>query len=564
MIKYFASLISIFCLIGNIAAQSTAERVYNIAQSKCQSCHSYANPAGGLDLEGTGATLAEKMANVGVNIIDISTSNPISLTKGNKIVFSGDPYRSTLFRKINNGLSPNEALEEGEESLGNPHSQTNVLLTDVEKETIRQWIIYGAHETDAVPHQIIADFYAGGGYWGVEPQNIPAKPAQDQGFQIHFGPLFLAPDAGVADANVEYYARYLTPLLENKDVVRLESFIGSSHHLILYKYPDGEGSDIPLGIRSSGMEGSVKMVVGWQSPGYNDLLLPQGTAFRWEQGGSIDINAHIINFSNTSILGNDMYINVYTQDDGIAAQEIHSDLLLNFLLYIPNDAQPHTFEFDYPNAFFQQTGTIYLWALSSHTHQLATDYDVWLNREDGSLGEHIYDASCDGGVPTNSFIGYDYQHPPTRTWIPFTPVNLEHGFHSKATWVNDGPFNPVTFGQTNNDEMMITGILYVTDTTGIDFNPQVPTSIEAQINKASYYLFPNPMEESVMLSVPYSDSKNRRLVISDLNGRLLREVSIPQGQGILPIQRNKLSAGMYIYSIFSDDKIVYTGKLLAQ
>ena len=98
--------------------QSTALAVYDIVQTNCANayCHSNGTQAGGLDLEGAGNNLSEKVEDVYNKVYNVAPNNAEAAAKGNKLIYPGDPYRSHLFRKINNGLSPDVQLSSGEGS----------------------------------------------------------------------------------------------------------------------------------------------------------------------------------------------------------------------------------------------------------------------------------------------------------------------------------------------------------------------------------------------------------------------------------------------------------------
>ena len=59
------------------SGQSTARKVYDVLQTNCANayCHSSANQAGGLDLEGSGGNINEKMQDVYNNLYDVNPSN---------------------------------------------------------------------------------------------------------------------------------------------------------------------------------------------------------------------------------------------------------------------------------------------------------------------------------------------------------------------------------------------------------------------------------------------------------------------------------------------------------
>jgi len=137
-------LVGTFSLIGQ--SPSTALRVYEIFQDKCVSCHSNNNPQAGLDLEGIGNSTATKAAAVYDNIVGVTAKNNTAAAKGYQLVHPGRVDKSFLFKKINQGLDQDMVLESGE----NDPMPVNGSLTDVEKELVRQWILFGAPKEETI------------------------------------------------------------------------------------------------------------------------------------------------------------------------------------------------------------------------------------------------------------------------------------------------------------------------------------------------------------------------------------------------------------------------------
>ena len=198
--------------------------------------------------------------------------------------------------------------------------------------------------------------------------------------------------------------------------------------------------------------------------------MPTGSAFRWETNSVLDLQTHLVNYSEDFILAQDVYINIYTQDYGTATQEMKFRNWGKTDINIPPNME--SFE-DEIEIFVEEPTTpyIYVWLLSSHTHQHGLDFDIWQRNADGSKGEHIYDASHYNGIPTCEFIGYNYEAPPNRKFdFPFLKLNLQEGLISRATYFNETD-EPIVFGtEATIEEMFGTGCLFMTDTTGVSFN----------------------------------------------------------------------------------------------
>ena len=441
-----------FCvlLLGtfNLNAQEAFDRIYDmISTAGCAeaSCHNGASPSAGLDLSGN-------KSQVYVALVDVPPQNAVSANKGEKLVMPGYPYRSFLLRKINNGLCDELdcKLDVGE---GDAMPLGGTPLTDIEVEIVRQWIIAGAPEgaSDAgmfgVDVPVIEQYYATGGLPFVDR---PAPPPPGKGFQIHLGPIFMPPAL-----EKEFMKKHLVQLETPAEVNRIEVLMNQeSHHFIIYKFDPSDVAGTKDGLRELGLFENPfgnELVAAWQFS--SDVALPGGTAYFWDENTVIDLNYHILNYSADFIMPSEVFINVYTQPDGTALREMHSNLLLydgilGPLFFIPAG------EPDYPLTAEINNGQQWnIWLLAAHTHKYATDYDVWIR--DTSMpdnkGEHIYEGTVDGY--------YDWSHPPTYYYENYLTLPPGTGLVHEALYYNTGP-SVVGFGLTTNDEMMITFVQY--------------------------------------------------------------------------------------------------------
>ena len=546
-------LLSAFC----VQAQTTAEVVYNIFQTNCATayCHSNTTKAGALDLEGAGATLAAKQLNVYDNIYKVTPANATAAAKDNYIVYPGDPYRSFLFRKISNGFSDDNPLEASEGA----HMPSAGSLSDYEKEVIRQWIVWGANDgPDGVDLGLVDDYYTNGGIESIPAQIAP--PAAGEGFQIHLGPFFIAPDA-----EVEYLSKYETLLDQETEIIKFQTEMGTfSHHYIVYNYSDpaGGGFDpdvVPYGLRDDiGFDGKSFVLTEQYS---NTLETPEGTAFKWDPNTVLDLNTHYINYSSTQVLKCEVYLNVYTQDVGTANQTMLSQLIPNTNIPIPNNGQDITFNYPFN---IPTNLNLYVWGVVAHTHQYGKDFNIYRRNADGSKGVQVYDAGCADGLPGCSVEDFDYQHLPFRFYEPFLDVNLQEGVIAEATYNNDGPA-PVGWGLTSSDEMMIFVIFFTLDTTGIAiYEDTTSTSIRERINaEANINFYPNPLSQTATLTLQGVDPAEITLQIVDITGKLCEETIFDhQGKSELTIDAKNFNNGIYFYRFLQDNILLGNGKFV--
>jgi hypothetical protein len=499
--KGMLSCILLVFIVSETMAQSTAERVYTIFQTSCafSSCHDNDGPVVGLDLEGSGPNA---MMEVYDNIVGVTPSNSFAANKGYKYIEPGDVNRSFLFRKVHDGLEPTISLEPSE---GGNMPATGGALDEEDIELIRQWILYGAPSSgEVIDVALIDEFYNNNGIQSVP--SPPAPPAEGEGFQIHLGPFFI--DGG---EEKEVFYKYNPRLEEDIEITAVDVAMGNqSHHFILYKFfgegetlcgitPGGTSDDFSPGLRglNEASHASANFLVGAQNPERVDL--PYNTAFSWEQETVLDLNSHYINASS-QVLSSDVYINVYTQDAGVAAQEMKSIMIPHLDFEIPNDGEEHVLTSNVPLGVCFNQG-MYLWATTSHTHQWGIDYDIYKSDVTGAEIDHIFDGSCFvDGVPGCVDEFYDYQHPPTRVFDDYYRLDPPDWVKHEATYINNGP-EDVGFGFTSDDEMMLFFFFYVLDTAGLTPPPNtapLATDDAATTNQGS----------SVIISVLANDNDN--------------------------------------------------------
>lgn len=524
----------------HLAAQlPSVQEAYAVFQAKCISCHDHASPEGGLDLEGAGSTAYARAVNVAQNLANVNPLNPYALGQGLKRVYPGRPDRSFLFRKINGGFEPTIAALHQDEGASMPN-YPGPPLTVVEKEIIRQWILYGAKTSGTQFNKsVVENFYTNGGEKSF-PDGPPPAPAPGEGFQIKMGPFYLAPST-----EVEYYQKYELTLPADVEVNHLDlQMSGYSHHFIVYNFT-GNGDDfIPHGLRLDANHNDINLVAAVQSP--TDLKLPATTAFKWANNIVLDLNSHYINYSAAFPYQCEAYLNVYTQPPGTAEQEMFATLLVNPFIPIPNNGNliTHT-----KSEFQFGADSVYIWGLMGHTHKYGRSYKAWKRLANGQKGELIYDASCPFGTPGCSTQYFDYRHIPLRYWEPLLPVKWGNGLIHEATWVNEGP-TAVNFGPTSDDEMMVLIAFYTLEPLTVGTGEPGSEVAEKQI-----LVTPNPAHNSVTFMLPDA-TEIRQFRLFDLTGREVLSRNDISGN-VFEIDLSGLAPGIYPFN--ADGK---AGKLL--
>lgn len=435
------TLLSLFLLLATTMATQAGnfDDILALLQSKCLQAVANDPYCGGLDLNGTKQEVYNKLVNVVPN-------NAAAAAKGYKWIYPGNPYKSFLLLKLNNGI-----VHQLDGKL-DPEEGTALAttLTKAELELLRQWIYFGAPiSLSPANKNIINQYYANGGL--TRPER-PLPPPPGQGFQVHVGPIFLSPSV-----EKEYTLKQDLDLAGQIEVNRLDLFINSqSHHYILYEYESAsQANSAPNGFQEVNLfntpEGRV--LAAWQDP--IDIRLPGGTAFYWDQNTVLNHNYHIPNYSNSAILPAEVYINVYTQPMGTAQKQMFGSLELYdpFQLIIPSTGQDITFSDVINNS--QQWN---LWMATTHTHKYGVDYDLYRRLPNGQKGDQIFEGFLD--YSTNTNLGYyQWDEPPVRYYEPPIEIPAGQGMIQEAKF-NNNSGSTVFFGLTTNEEMMLSLLQY--------------------------------------------------------------------------------------------------------
>ncbi len=526
-------------------AQSTYSQVVNILQSNCAvNCHQYGNLSGNLDLSSANGSIYN-------SLVDATPDNAAAAAAGYKLVKPGYPEKSFLLKKLIHALDQSATLATGE---GDPMPQTGPAPSQAEIELIRQWILYGASETSLdVDSQLVADYFAG---QGIARKPKPAPPAAGEGFQLHLGPIILAPQT-----EIEFYKKEELNLASDIEIRKLSNSMNeASHHLIIYKYNPGAPGMFDEGLREVGLGAAADVnlnatyVITWQYEKSHEL--PEGTAYFWDKETVIDLNYHILNYSPDSVMAAEVYVNVYTQPNGTAQQEMKTSLVVYnqvdpFQLVIPNHPTDTTIY--QMEQVVSQNDSINLWLMQGHTHRLGVDYDVYKRNSDGTRGDQIYEGFYNQSYTANQGF-YDWEHPPVREFDPLMPIAVSDGLIHEAKYFNAGA-DTVTFGLTTQDEMFITYYQYTERlSTGL---------AEAEAKQTTdITVYPNPAKERVRIDVKaLSKVKEVSVKVFDALGALVKKVTFWNNQNELDVA--DMAPGFYTVQVQSGETLT-TSKFMKE
>lgn len=539
--------------------QSTFSQVYSILNSvSCGSGNNNCHSATGLSSLNFGTT-EQALYN---QLYYQSPSNSEAAAKGDMLVLPGNPYRSFLFRKVNQGLAVDAPLT-GNEGDNMP---TTSSLTENERELIRQWIIYGAPQTgNVVDMSLVNDYYDNGGIESVA--NPPSPPVPGEGFQLHLGPIFLPP-LGESPEGGDY-SRFDMNFLDTLEAIRIETYAGIGvHHTTLFVYNDVNGiPDVPYGATELVPElMGMEILATYQFvPDFLDL--PEGTAYELPQNSPLIFNSHYFNTSQSQVRKCDTYFNVYTQPENTAAQTLkfgaHEYVSFpgsgNPALYLPPDGQEYSFE-----EFIHEPGNTeyrYIWAIIGHVHEHCTDYDIYRRNPDGSIGDQLSDVSCIEAIPGCTFPSFDPWHIPTRYFEAFEPVRMDYGFYHHGSYVNNTN-EPITWGPSAfGQEMMVFGYYYVTDTTGVTI-ADITVNTSEEVDDESFSVYPNPFNNEISINISANlRTENGTIEVYSSLGMVVYSNHLNTFSGIIK-NTDLTGSGVYLMRLSFGDKQVITKRII--
>lgn len=542
------SVFAVALISINATAQDTWQQVYSLFQANCTiGCHGNGGTSGNLDLYGSGDA-----AVVYDNIVNVNPVNPEAQAKGYKRIYAGHPEKSFLLRKCATAAWDNYyPISQAE---GNLMPDGQQALEKEELELIRQWILYGAKETgNVVDTQVLYDYYHGPGLPAIAP---PMAPDDGEGFQLRMGPFFLAPLQ-----EVEYFKKQDVNLPDSIEVTRLSTnFNDESHHFIIYKFPQGTDGNYPSGLRNindvNGTSlGDNELIATWQDTFAYEL--PANTAFKWKGNQVLDLNYHIVNYSQDSILKAECYVNIHTAEPDTSRIEMLSQLIpinaVEFILgtgnigedlIIPSDGQEHVFTYDFSFWFYPQAPTWHLWSLQAHTHSRGTDFDVYRRNPDGTKGEQIYEGFYNRDYTFNQGF-YDWEHPPVRFYDPFYSIPLTQGIIFEAKYVNNTG-NTLYWGNTTADEMMLFYAQFTEEPLPVSSSINDVTK-----NDVAFMSYPNPFRDRTELFVNLPVADHMQLDVFNITGEKIatladRQFAAGQHRFEFSAKAHNLSAGIYL------------------
>jgi hypothetical protein len=539
---------SLLCLSIFSYAQTTADMMYSIVNTKCSNstCHSSTSY--------TGIRFDDTKANVLNALLGKTPANGAAAVKGDKYVKVNQPYESYLLRKCGSWLDSDLALAT-DASEGAAMTDVNGnRLSEKEVEYMRQWIMNGAKTTGVTIDTAIINRYYNANLADRAPfLSKPPKPVN--GKQIRFGPVFL-PEVGQPNTEREYLLKYHVDFGNDVEVSEVNGYMNAqSHHFLLFKYFDSVAAAAqPNGIRIvnlgggntvTSFDGDKDLTAAWQDDA--DIVLPAGTAIFWDKNTYLDLNYHVKNYNSPTVMPCDFYFNVNYKPRLIntTTVEMKSALVNNVGLLLTPGA--NTLYYNDPSNNTNETR--HIWMMSSHTHKFGTGFDIFVrdNTQPNQVGDMLYDGTY---RYETAFQGttYDWEHPSVKYFDPQYPVNMQaNGIRCKTSW-NNTSSSIVRFGFTTNEEMQLYYYMYTNQLAGTVGIKESATNINASV--ATY---PNPSNGNATIQISTELNETVELSLVNIHGQVVGGIStlLHSGQNTFSLNQinENLASGMYVLKV---------------
>jgi hypothetical protein len=525
---------------NNSIAQSTFTQIHQLLQTKCSGsgCHNGSTATFNVTLSESALYNA---------LVNVNPVNPTAAAKGDKLIKPGYVGKSFLLRKISHSTNPYLALQQPHEGNAMPSGSAQLAANEIE--LIHQWILFGAPQSGIVVDTAMINMYYRGKGIDESNPNI-AAPAAGTGFQIYLGKFFVPPAT-----ELEYFFKHDPQVAQHTEVHKLATIMPSStHHFVIFKFFPGGAASYPEGLRplTNGSHGETGDGIG-SGPGYREFVLPTGTAYFWPANTILDLNLHIRNNNTDSVVAADLYVNFFTQPVGTASDYMLVRNFPVFTIEIPQDGQEHEFT----EAAFDTTETKMwkIWMLYSHTHRYGTDYDIWLRNADGTKSNQLYEGFYNQEYQFNQGFyawGVDVA---IRYFTPFLEVDPRLGFIHRAKYINTNGPNPVYWGDTSLDEMMVMGFQYV---YGDDLEP---SSVQnKKTDNIRLNVFPNPASNMISLSYVLQQPTDVQVELFNILGEktlLLNRQNKTAGNYLEEIELgNSFASGVYLLTFHAGNETI--------
>jgi hypothetical protein len=355
------------------------------------------------------------------------------------------PYAKAIANAVTNRTMP---PWHADAPAGTFHNER--VLSDADRQTLVAW--------------------AAGGSLGGDLKDLPAPPAFGDGWTSGTPDLVLTMDEDFPiprTGTIEYEHFYIpTNFTEEKWIASIEVKPGNRqlvHHVLVYYVVKADPSATVWAranakdmmtpqTRAQGQrprrsaDGMVRKLVATYAPGTNPQQAPSGTAFRFEPGGTLELQMH---YTTNGTASTDRTRVGITFAKAASPRELRAQAFSNGTLKIPAGAADAAVSTDFE---FLQDSTV--WALFPHTHLRGKRWEYALQLPNGERRLIL-------SVPR-----YDFNW---QTYYMFTqPVKAPKGSKIISTaWYDNSAANKsnpdatkeVLWGDQTWEEMQYTGVL---------------------------------------------------------------------------------------------------------
>ena len=122
---------------------------------------------------------------------------------------------------------------------------------------------------------------------------------------------------------------------------------------------------------------------------------------------------------------------------------------------------------------------------------------------------------------------------------------------------------PASLSYTFNDPALITGLnqyrVCLKTITGAEICSDIASLLFAEENRL--FVFPNPVRQRGSFTVIINERQSGELQVIDICGRLLQRIGVENG-GTIPLQTDRMPAGLYLLRLVGRDLKVRTGRVV--
>lgn len=172
-------------------------------------------------------------------------------------------------------------------------------------------------------------------------------------------------------------------------------------------------------------------------------------------------------------------------------------------------------------------------------------YDVFLLP--GSMDTYCFAGSCYGGST-----------PVSTQSVVLNPAATDNSF--------SGDYYPLGNVGVSSIRYVFFNVADPNDTVSVTIRYSGALSVNRPVEPLAGVSnpYPNPASDRVFFDYsPAGDSgASRMLILRDMTGRVVREVTIPAGQGTIELDVSSVDSGIHFYSIMQGQQVLLTRKLV--